>query len=322
MFSYSFKARLLMPKLVFVVRNTSPDQQKEELAEAACHRNATANDINEGDIVASTAQIPETPVHFPSFHLSVLPPTTGIHRSNVRALLVEHVKDDFRHHVVNSWAQAAPRQVVIIGCQSTAYLRRLLSMGDEYSFLIMDRMLSRLLTAAESLVPEFGPRTQFVRSDAFFLLQQLLPPSVADTCVVPMPVPFWSEQSSHQRLVTRDFFCVIHRILKERESPTDPRGFVTFTDAVPLAEFMMEQLMESRLIVPWVRKNPAETYGRWLPLVSEGVNDEFSAQRRLEGLTALAASKSGPTSPQADAVIQSLEYKRRYYRALSFPAEG
>ncbi|KEG05592.1 hypothetical protein DQ04_20191000 [Trypanosoma grayi] len=133
-----------------------------------------------------------------------------------------------------------------------------------------------------------------------------------------MPVPFWAGGSSHRRLVTRDFLCAAHRVLRQRDDPADPRGFVTFTDALPLADFMMEQLEESRLLVPWTRKNPAETYARWLPLHQDPSSREFP-QQRLGDIVSLAASKSGPTSAHAATYIESLDYKRRHYRALSPP---
>ncbi|KAG8348869.1 hypothetical protein ERJ75_001451100 [Trypanosoma vivax] len=332
MFSQRWGPLLLSPKLSFVVRNVAVEQQRAELQEVVHYHkvavtHGTEQDVGDNKVSNNknygsySTYDPVASVYFPTFQVALLPPTNGVHRATLRASLATDVVDDFRRHVVQAWQGAAARQAILIGCRSVPYMERQLEMDNLYSFLVIDRILSNLLDAAEMLVPKYGTRVHFLRSDAFFCVQQLLPSEVADVCVAPMPVPFVSERSSHQRLVTRDFLCAVHHVLRLRESPSDQRGFVTFTDFVPLGEFMMEQLEESRLIVPWTRKNPSETYGRWLPGEHKHIC-EFPRQRSSGGIVAIAASKSGGTSSQALAVIQQLEYKRRYHRALLSPTEG
>ncbi|KAH9584122.1 hypothetical protein LSM04_000280 [Trypanosoma melophagium] len=323
MFSRRFSALRLAPKLTLITRDSTAEAQQTELQEAVRRHNSivkentTQRHLNIHNTYDETAA-----VFYPALQLMTLPPTSGVHRSSIRQALAADIKNDFLHCVVNTWKTAAVRQAVIVGCRSLAYLKRQLETDQTFSLLVIDHTLSALLEAAITLVPLYGTRVQFIRSDALFLLHKLLPPTIADVCIAPMPVPFWSESGSYRRLVTRDFLCVVHQLLKVREDPTDARGFVTFTDVVPLAEFMMEQLEESRLIVPWTRKNPAETYGRWLPLqTTKKTNSREFEQQRLGETVAFAASKNGPTSAQAVVHIQSLDYKRRYYRELAPPTE-
>ncbi|RNF10491.1 hypothetical protein TraAM80_01537 [Trypanosoma rangeli] len=315
MLSRRFHALLLAPKLALITRSSTAELQKEELHDAVRrHDSLVADNMGRHDgIVRSTYD--EAIAYFPAFQLAVLPPTSGVHRAELRALLAAHATEEFRRLLICPWTSVGTRHVLIVGCRSVAYIQRQLAMDEVHSVLVVDHALSALLDAATALVPKYGPRVHFVRSDALFLLQRLIPPATADVCVVPMPVPFWSESGSYRRLVTRDFLCVVHSLLRVRADPADPRGIVTFTDAAPLAEFMMEQLEESRLVVPWTRKDPAGTYNRWLPIQSSP-GREFQ-QQRLGDIVAWAASKSGPTSPQAAEIVQLLDYKRRYYRALT-----
>ncbi|ESS64590.1 hypothetical protein TCDM_07274 [Trypanosoma cruzi Dm28c] len=307
---------LLAPKLMFITRSSTAEQQKEELHDAVRrHDSLVADNLKRRNGSAHATYDEEVAVHFPAFQLAILPPTNGVHREGLRGSLATHVTEEFRRLLVQPWTSAAKRHVLIVGCRSVGYLQRQLAMDKAHSVFVVDHALSALLDAATALVPRYGPRVHFVRSDAPFLLQRLMPPTTADVCVVPMPVPFWSESGSYRRLVTREFLCLVHRVLRVREGPADPRGIVTFTDTAPLAEFMMEQLEESRLIVPWTRKDPAESYGRWLPIQSPP--DREFQQQRLGDVVAWAASKSGPTSTQAEEAVQSFDYKRRYYRALS-----
>ncbi|RNF26717.1 uncharacterized protein Tco025E_01042 [Trypanosoma conorhini] len=316
MLSRRLHALLLAPKLALVTRSSTAELQKRELLDAVRrHASLVADNVQRRDGGVRATYDEESVVHFPAFQLAVLPPTNGVHRAELRASLAAEVTEEFRRLLIHPWTSAGTRHVLIVGCRSLAYLQRQLAMDEVHSVLVVDHALSALLEAAAALVPQYGPRVHFVRSDALFLLQRLVPPATADVCVAPMPVPFWSESGSYRRLVTRDFLCVVHSRLRVREDPADPRGIVTFTDAVPLAEFMMEQLEESRLIVPWTRKDPAGAYSRWLP--SQSLPGREFRQQRLGDVVAWAASKSGATSPQAEDVVQSLDYKRRYYRALA-----
>lgn len=191
---------------------------------------------------------------------------------------------------------------------------RQLKADDEHSFLVVDHSLKDLANAAASLVKTHRERVYFLRSDAMFSCVVVLPRASADIVIAPMPSPFWSERGSHRRLVNCEFLCAVHRILRPRCSVDDARGFVAFTDAEPYADFILEQLEESKLIVPWARKKPQEVYGRWLPLSSP--QREFQ-QQRFNDVVAIAASKSDNTTEQALRLIEGYDFKRSRYRSFS-----
>lgn len=259
---------------------------------------------------------------FPYYQLASLPPTAGgeFHTA-VRAALTADggPLHELQGALVQPWRAAAERCVVVFGAKSTPYLQRQLAADTTHSFLVVDHSLKALANAAAALVKDFGQRVHFLRADAMFTALRVLPRAAADTVVAPMPVPFWSEKGSYRRLVTSDFICAAHRVLRERVDAQDARGLVTFTDCEPYADFIVEQLTEAKLLVPWTRKNPQDAYRRWLPLAREATltaAPEFP-QQRFQDVVAVAASKSGPTPEQALTFIEGYNYKRKYYRAFN-----
>ncbi|EPY40800.1 hypothetical protein AGDE_03127 [Angomonas deanei] len=211
----------------------------------------------------------------------------------------------------------------MFGCKSTDYIKRSLENNPTTSVLVVDHSLKALSNASAVLFPEFGTRVAFLRSDPMFTCLHILPSESTDVAIVPMPTPFRSQSSSHRRLFTCGFVCALHLILKKRESVSDDRGFVTFTDSQPLASFMLEQLDESKLIVPWKQKNPSNTFSSWIPKQSVSDDDESEPQvvknfpkQRFPDLIALAAAKPEVASKQAIDLIYSYDYKRRHYNPL------
>lgn len=306
----------------------TPQAQREALRllirghEAAVQRNSARRDT-----VSSTYEADSCSA-FPFYQLVSLPPTVGgDHRAGVRAALTEAggPLEGLAEALLAPWQRAAGRRVAVFGCKSVPYLQRQLAADEEHSLLVVDHSLKALANAAAALTKDFGPRVHFLRADAMFAALSVLSPDSVDTIVAPMPAPFWSEKGSYRRLVTSDFLCAAHRVLKERAGAADPRGLIAFTDCEPYADFMVEQLTEAKLIVPWTRKNPQEAYGRWLPAGSEtgaGVDSGAATSREFPqqlytGNVAVAASKSGPTSEQALSFIEGHSYKRKYFRAFN-----
>lgn len=311
-----------IPLLAF--REQSPQEQKEALRllirnhEAAVQRNSLEKDAHHSTYDQNSCS------YFRHYQLASLPPTSGggAHRASVRAALAAHDGPlrELEEDLLKPWRGAGERAVVVFGAKSVPYVRRQLSTDEAHTFLVVDHSLKSLANMAAALVKDYGPRVHFLRADAMFTVLSVLPRESVDTVVVPMPAPFWSGKGSYRRLVTSDFVCAVHRVIRERADVTDPRGFVAFTDCEPYADFIVEQLTEAKLIVPWTRKNPQEAYGRWLPVATTddaaAAPGEFTQQRFRE-VVAVAASKSGPTSGHALSFIERFSYKRRYYRAFN-----
>ncbi|CAJ1016475.1 hypothetical protein, conserved [Leishmania lindenbergi] len=273
--------------------------------------------------VRSTYDV-ESALYYDQYNMAVLPCVSGgAARQSLRAKLIESgAVAGVQEQLLAPWQAAGERRVVVFGCRSTAYLTRQLLADTAHSFLVVDPSLKELMVAAAALTPAFANRLFFLRCESIFACLQVLQPETADVAVVPMPVPFWSKRGSHRRLVHFDFYCAAHHVLRVREGPTDPRGVVLFTDCEPYAAFMMEHLEEAKLVVPYTRKNPSQVFQRWLPydelveVVESGVERrrrEFPKQRNEE-VIALAAAKSGATTPDATRLLSSYDYSRKYYR--------
>ncbi|KPA80756.1 putative mitochondrial hypothetical protein [Leptomonas pyrrhocoris] len=263
---------------------------------------------------------------FDHYKLAVLPSVSGgAARQPLRAQLLESgAVAGVQRCVVAPWLREGERRVAVFGCRSVHYLRRQLRTDTAHAYLVVDSSLRDLTEAAAALTPEFGHRVYFLRCESMFACLAVLQPETVDVALVPMPVPFWSRQGSHRRLVHFDFYCAVHRALRVREASTDPRGVVLFTDCEPYAAFMMEHLEEARLIVPYTRKNPQDIFRRWLPcdavVTLEGKGDrrrrEFPQQRE-SAVVALAAAKSGPTTAEACQLLSAYDYARKHYRDLA-----
>lgn len=264
---------------------------------------------------------------FDHYNLAVLPSVSGgSARQPLRTKLLETgAVAGVQEHVVAPWLAVGDRRVVVFGCRSVAYLRRQLLLDDTHAFLVVDASLKDLTDAAAALGPEFGHRVSFLRCESMFTCLEVLQPETVDVALVPMPVPFWSKQGSHRRLVHFDFFCAVHRTLRTREAPADPRGVVLFTDCEPYAAFMMEHLEAAKLVVPFTRKNPRDIFSRWLPEEGAEAGEgerrqrEFSKQRERD-VVALAAAKSGPTTAEASQLLAAYTYARKYHRDFSVAA--
>ncbi|CAG9568190.1 conserved hypothetical protein [Leishmania major strain Friedlin] len=273
--------------------------------------------------VASTYDV-ESALYYDQYNMAVMPCVSGgAARQALRAKLIDSgAVAGVRERLLAPWQAEGERRVVVFGCRSVAYLKRQLLADTTHSFLVVDPSLKELMGAAAALTPVFAHRVFFLRCESMFTCLQVLQPETADVAVVPMPVPFWSRHGSHRRLVHFDFYCAAHSVLRVREAPTDPRGVVLFTDCEPYAAFMMEHLEEAKLVVPYTRKNPAQLFQRWLPQ-DELIEDvEGGAQRRRrefpkqrdEEVVALAAAKSGATTPDARRLLSAYSYSRKYYR--------
>ncbi|KPI86686.1 hypothetical protein ABL78_4244 [Leptomonas seymouri] len=282
-----------------------------------------------GTIAVTNTYGTEAALFFDHYQLAVLPSVSGgAARQPLRAKLLESgAVAGVQQHVVAPWLRGEGRKVVVFGCRSVSYLRRQLLTDVEHVYLVVDASLKDLAGAAAALTREFPHRLFFVRCESMFACLEVLPPETVDVALVPMPVPFWSKQSSYRRLVHFDFCCSLHRSLRVREAPTDPRGVVFFTDCEPYAAFMMEHLEEAKLVVPYTRKNPQDIFRRWLPhdgvAVMEGRGEvrqrEFPKQRESE-VVALAAAKSGPTTAEACRLLAAYTYARKYYRDFTTEA--
>jgi hypothetical protein len=283
---------------------------------------------NHRTITVPSTYCTEAALLFDHFHLAVLPSVSGgVARQPLRTKLLESgAIAGVREHLVTPWLAGGERRVVVFGCRSLSYLCRQLRADTLHAYLVVDSSLKELTEAAAVLTPEFGQRVFFLRCESMFTCLAVLPPETVDVALVPMPVPFWSRQGSHRRLVHFDFYCAAHRALRVRDGPDDPRGVVLFTDCEPYAAFMMEHLEEAKLVVPYARKNPRSIFHRWLPLDSSPALEggkpgalqprEFAKQREKD-VVALAAAKTGPTTAEADALLSSYTYTRKYYRDFS-----
>lgn len=296
------------------------------------HEEGVATNARGTITVRSTYDV-EGALYYDQFGMAVLPSVSGgAARQALRAkLLASGAVAGVRERLVTPWQAAGERRVVVFGARSVPYIKRQLSADDAHAFLIVDASLKELTAAAAALAPAFAQRVFFLRCESMFACLEVLPAESADVAVVPMPVPFWSKQGSYRRLVHFDFLCAAHRALRLREGPSDPRGLVCFTDCEPYAAFMMEHLEEAKLVVPYTRKNPAQLFERWLPRDDAALfghdGDTGAAARqprefvkqRGEEVVALAAAKSGLTTPEASRMLAEYTYARKYYR--DFAAE-
>lgn len=286
------------------------------------HNEGVARNTNRTITVVNTYDT-KTALFFDRYNLAVLPSVSGgAARQPLRThLLASGAVAGVQAQIVSPWLAEGERRVVVFGCRSVHYLRRQLETDTTHTYLVVDSSLKDLTNAAAALTPEFPQRVFFLRSESMFTCLEVLQPDTVDVALVPMPVPFWSRQGSHRRLVHFDFYGAVHRALRERASAADPRGIVLFTDCEPYAAFMMEHLEEAKLIVPYTRKNPHDLFRRWLPQVHtvtiEGRGTrrqrEFVQQREIE-VVAIAAAKSGPTTAEAVQLLSSYNYARKYYR--------
>lgn len=317
----------------FQFQNLCPGdvQQQREALRSRIHRHDAAVKTNSiaKQHLSSTYAADEV-VYLDQYQLMILPSVHGgsDHRRQVRKGLVQcGVVAEGQRHLLQQWQSKPERRVVIFGCNSRSYLHRQLTTDADHTFLIIDPSLRNLANAAAGLPEAERSRVSFLRCESMFACLEVLEPSSVDLVVVPMPTPFWLKSNSYQRLVHCDFLCATHRVLKQRDGPSDPRGVVLFTDCEAYAAFMMEHLEESKLIVQWTRKNPSQLYQRWLPLnggagaaveatsTASPPVKEFTKQR-LHEVVAVAASKSGPTTTDALQLMEQYDYARRYYRQL------
>ncbi|CCW69026.1 unnamed protein product [Phytomonas sp. Hart1] len=310
------------PALELIAYDGKSREEQRELLRALIHDHAAQTRRNAAESCTTRRTYPtDQGFYFPAYRTLSLPPTNGEHGEEPRAGMSDRgFLDSLRKGVLSPWIDAPARRVVVFGGKSPAYLDRQLAADDAHVFLVVDRSLRWLANAAARLLPRFPERVFFLRAEALFAGLRLLPRECGDVVVVPMPTPFWGEKNSHQRLLTSDFLCAAHRILREREAPADPRGVIAFTDCEPYADFMMEQLEEAKLLVPWARKDPAQTYARWLPHHENHPAREFP-QQRFKEIIAIAASKSGKPSSQVMELIEGYDFRRKYYRSFSGESE-
>ncbi|KAG5487021.1 hypothetical protein LSCM1_07688 [Leishmania martiniquensis] len=277
-----------------------------------------------GTITVTSTYDVESALYYDQYNMVVLPCVSGgTARQALRTKLIgSGAVAGIQERLLAPWQAEGERRVVVFGCRSVAYLKRQLLADTTHSFLVVDASLKELMEAAAALTPVFASRVFFLRCESMFACLQVLLPETADVAVVPMPVPFWSRHGSHRRLVHFDFYCAAHRVMRVREGPTDPRGVVLFTDCEPYAAFMMEHLEEAKLVVPYTRKNPAQLFQRWLPQDEPAEGGEGGSERRRrefpkqrgEEVVALAAAKSGATTPEATRLLSAYDYSRKYYR--------
>lgn len=289
---------------------------------------------------ATAAPSPPLWAHFPQYQLLHLTATGGggAERGAVREALakekaLQRVMEEMAFPPTTSSSpvddlSAVPQphhHVVIVGCQSASYLTRVLDSHPESVFTVLHHSLETVYELSRRFASQ--PRIRWVHcSEAMFFFSTLLPQSSVDVCVVPLPVPFGSAKGSYRRVVHHDFCCAVHRTLKTRDGPADPRGLVVFTDSEASAAFMVEELEASKLMVPWARKRAQEVYGSWLPSSTQSAAEfpgwharhtaSSNSPTSPPPLFSLAASKGGPTPPAALEWIHKLEFKRRYHRSL------
>jgi hypothetical protein len=277
---------------------------------------------------AASSSDPATPVmveSFPSWGLLTLPSLLGKFRDEGRAKLKS--SEELREHVASSMFDAPTTAVrsVIVGSRCPGYIARQLNADEATSqVVVVDHDLGRLTECAFQLRPKYGKRVSFVRCDLTVALWALFPRSFADVIVFAMPVPHGSKQASHRRVLTRDTFHLCHPVLKCRQSPTDAKGIVVFSDSLAYVEFAAGQLDECKLLVPWARKKP-DVFGRWLPDVQgDGWSPHIHTKGSLHSgvpdpataLHCLAAAKSGDTTPHALKLAESFDFRRRYFDSL------
>lgn len=240
---------------------------------------------------------------FPQQRLLWLPNSGGSHREAWRSSMRSERRTIQDHLLLRTEEDvpsgASPYQVMIVGCRSTAYLKRQLRLasegrhgsGEEGStpattsstsfcsahFLILHHSLEVLLQLVDALLPFVAElnasptavtrlRVRFLRaSELMFPLLFLFPLCSTDTMVFPMPVPFFSAAASYQRVLQHDSLSAMHPILRVRSSVSSPRGFVAFTDSEAHACFIAEEVEASKLMVPWVRKRTMEESSAALP---------------------------------------------------------
>lgn len=331
-------------------------KQRAELRRLLHQHNDGVARNSRGPITVTNTYDTETALYFDHYRLAVLPSVSGgAVRQPLRTNLLESgAVAGVQTHLLAPWQAGDQRRVVVFGCRSVPYLRRQLRADGDHAYLVVDASLKDLAEAAAALVPEFGQRICFLRCESMFACVSVLAPETVDVALVPMPVPFWSKQGSHRRLVHFDFYCAVHRALRVREGPADPRGVVLFTDCEPYAAFMMEHLEEAKLLVPYTRKNPQDIFHRWLPLGGSSTDNSTNAhssdssdgtvkekdtnvvtgesaparqgrefpKQRGSDVVALAAAKSGPTTAEALQLLSTYSYARKYYRDFANePAE-
>lgn len=258
---------------------------------------------------------------FPSWGVLTLPPLMGKFRGEERARYRSSV--ELKEYISSSTLDSSPSvevRSIIVGSRSPAYIQRQLEHTNTTKCIVLDHDLAQLTECAFQLRPKFGHNVSFVRCDVAFALWALLPQSFADVIVFAMPVPHASRQASHRRLLTRDMFHLCHPVLKCRQSPTDSKGIVMFSDVRAYAEFAAGQLDECKLLVPWARKRP-DVFARWLPDVGrDGWGKHIRSKRTVtvheEALHCLTAAKSGETTAHGLKMLDAFDFRRRHYDAL------
>ena len=245
---------------------------------------------------------------FTELRIVSLPSTRGSLAADVRKQLAQEETLSVARMFMSPSAPAAGRTVVVVGDAGIGYLRRLLVLEalNVAQLIVVDRSLSVLARSVRELGGALRGRFCGIRSDEAFVLQNVLLEEYVDVLVLANPHPFPGTSNSN-RLLTRDNFNLAHQCLKKRMSPDDACGIVMWTSSAKYLAFALGQLEESKLVVPWARKNPA-VFGSWLP------QDDQASMAREKHI--LCISKTEKTSDLARQLNASYSYARRKYPAF------
>ncbi len=236
---------------------------------------------------------------FPELRLVSLPATRGSHAAAVRA---ELAKEDAIAAIRSFIVPTAGKTVVVMGDAGLPYLKRLLVLEalDVGQLIVVGRSLGTLARTSHDLGPALRGKACCIRSDEPFVLQHVLGEETCDVIVLPTPRPYPGPSNSY-RLLTRDVFTLAHQCLRTRTGPSAAMGLITWTPSPSYFAFAVAQLEESKLVVPWARKDPA-VFAAWQP-----------QEQRRETMLSLCIAKSDRTSPLAKQLNTQYSYARRKY---------
>ena len=251
---------------------------------------------------------------FPELRLLSLPATRGSHAAAVRAELVTPGS----MAVVRSFfpppsaaTAAAGTRIVVLGNPGLPYLRRLLVLEalNVEQLILVDRSMGMLAATVKELGATLRSKVCCLRSDEPFILQHVLAEESCDLILTATPRPYPGPSNAY-RLLTRDIFTLVHQCLRTRTSPSAAMGFVAWTPSPSYFAFAVAQLEESKLVVPWARKDPA-VFADWVPQ-----KQEQQQQQQQGTMLTLCVAKTSKTSALAQQLNAQYSYARRKYVAF------